>query len=130
MRNRTTKVYGKKMADSKSHSNRVVQNIAHLGKAVVVELAGDIDLHRATDLRASLLEIMHKKPALTVIDLHRVGFMDSSGLATLIEALQISRRHDGELKLVGIQQRVRSIFEISRLDNIFQIYDSQAEALA
>ncbi|KPK75170.1 MAG: hypothetical protein AMJ79_12365 [Phycisphaerae bacterium SM23_30] len=97
---------------------------------VVLELSGDIDLHRSVDLRSSLLETLGEQPAVTVINMREVGFMDSSGLATLVEAMQLSRRYGGQLKLVGISRRVRSIFEISRLDKIFQIYDNEAEALS
>jgi anti-sigma B factor antagonist len=118
------------MSETKSNPNSIVQSIRHQDQVVIIDLAGEIDLHRATGLRGSLLEVMQKKPAVTVINLSRVEFMDSSGLATLIEALQLSRRFKGELKLVGIQQRVRSIFEIARLDSIFHIYDTEAEALA
>jgi len=77
-----------------------------------------------------LLETLGEQPAVTVINMREVGFMDSSGLATLVEAMQLSRRYGGQLKLVGISRRVRSIFEISRLDKIFQIYDNEAEALS
>jgi anti-sigma B factor antagonist len=59
----------------------------------------------------------------------QVEFMDSSGLATLVGALKWCRRNGSQLKLVGLVQRVRNIFEISRLESIFQIYDSEAEAL-
>ena len=110
-------------------TDNVVQKIRRQDGKIVLYLAGDIDLHRSVDLRASLLETMRQKPAAVVINMSEVGFMDSSGLATLVEALQLSRRYGGQLKLVGICQRVRSIFEISRLDKIFQIYDDEAEAL-
>jgi len=67
---------------------------------------------------------------MVIIDMNEVEFMDSSGLAVLVEALQLTRRDNRVLKLVGLHPRVRSMFEISRLDNLFQIYNSQAEALS
>lgn len=115
-------------ANDKLHS--VVQNVTRKGEIVFVELAGDIDMHRSMDLRESLLEVMGQKPPVTLIDMTQVSFMDSSGLATLVEALQLAHRFEGQLKLVGVQKRVRSIFEISRLDSIFPMYESQGEALA
>jgi anti-sigma B factor antagonist len=117
------------MADANRSSQNVVQNIRREGQAVIMDLVGDIDLHRAANLRASLLDVVQEKPALTVINMSQVEFMDSSGLATLVEALQISRRHNTKLRLVGMRPRVRGIFEISRLDGIFQICGSEAEAL-
>lgn len=56
--------------------------------------------------------------------------MDSSGLGTLVEALRWSRRNGGQLKLVGLAESVRSVFEISRLETVFEIYDTEAEALS
>lgn len=110
--------------------NNVVRKIRRENGAIVLELAGDIDLHRSVELRAGLLETIQEKPAVLVINMSEVGFMDSSGLATLIEAMQLSRRNGGQLRLVGLNHRVRSIFEISRLDKIFQIFENESEALS
>jgi len=118
------------MTKSNDNPDMVVQNIRREGTVTVLELAGDIDLHRSVELRECLLEIMQKKPKTLVINLSQVGFMDSSGLATLVEAMQLSRRYGGGIKLVGVQQRVRSILEISRLDSIFPMFENEAEALA
>ena len=108
----------------------IIKNVRHEGQAVVLELAGEIDMRCSVDLRGKFMELLQKKPPVLIVDMSQVEFMDSSGLATLVEALQWSRRNNGELKLVGLKQRVRSIFEISRLESIFQIYDNEAEALS
>lgn len=118
------------MIESNSNPGIVVQNIRRDGGVTVLELAGDIDLHRSVELRESLLEVMGEKPETVIINLNQVGFMDSSGLATLVEAMQLSRRYGGALKLVGVQPRVRSILEISRLDRIFPMFENESEALA
>lgn len=76
------------------------------------------------------MELFQDKPPVLVVNMTQVEFMDSSGLATLVGALKWCRRNDSQLKLVGLVQRVRNIFEISRLESIFQIYDSEAEALS
>ena len=109
-------------------STSLVRQIRRENSAVVVELAGAIDLHRSIPLRACLLEVLAEQPPLTILNLAAVDFMDSSGLATLIEALQLSRRQQILLRLVHLQPRVRSIFEISRLDKIFAIYETEAAA--
>jgi len=108
----------------------VVKNIRNEADAVVLELCGDVDMARSVELRERLREVLSDKPSVTVINLAQVGFMDSSGLATLVEALQISRRNGGELRLADLAARVRGIFEIARLDTVFKIYASEAEALA
>ena len=118
------------MVHRHSDSGSVVKSVKQQDKAIIMELAGDIDLHHSVDLRQHLLDIMEKRPCVTIVNMSQVAFMDSSGLATLVEALQLCRRYEGELRLVGMQPRVRSIFEISRLDSIFKTYDSEAEALA
>ena len=108
----------------------VVKSIRNDADAVVLELCGDVDMARSVELRERLREVLSGKPKLTVVNLAQVGFMDSSGLATLVEALQISRRSGGELRLADLAVRVRSVFEIARLDTVFKIYASEAEALA
>ena len=118
------------MTRPNSNPGSVVENIRREDGVTILAIAGDIDMHRSVEMRERLLEVMSEKPETTVINLSRVDFMDSSGLATLVEAMQLSRRYGGQIKLVGVQQRVRSILEISRLDSIFPIFESEAEALA
>jgi anti-anti-sigma factor len=118
------------MRETNPNPGSVVTNIRRDDGVTVLELAGDIDLHRSVELRENMLEVMGEKPKTVVINLSQVDFMDSSGLATLVEAMQLSRRYGGLLKLVGVQPRVRSILEISRLDSIFPMFESEAEALA
>ena len=117
------------MTDQKNNSN-IVKNITRRDDVVILQLAGEIDMHCSTELRGELLEISQNPPAQTIINMSEVDFMDSSGVAVLIEALQLHRRNNGRLKLVGINQRVRSIFEVSRLDTVFEIYDSENEAVS
>ena len=64
-----------------------------------------------------------------VVDLSGVPYMDSSGVASLVKLLARIRKTGIELRLCGLTDRVRSIFEITRLDSVFQIYPSQQEAL-
>ena len=118
------------MNDDIQDNDGVVRKITRKGETVILELAGQIDMHHAVQLRGALLETLDNKPLVTVVDLGGVDFMDSSGLATFVEALNTSRKNGTQLKLVALQERVKSIFEISRLDSLFQIYSSLQEALA
>ena len=63
-----------------------------------------------------------------VIDLGNVPYMDSSGVATLVEGMQLANRAGAVLVLVGMQERVKSIFEIARLDTVFKIVNELSEA--
>ena len=101
-----------------------------INTATVVALDGEIDLIRSPQLRDELMALLNADVQHLVIDLSQVPFMDSSGVATLVEALQVQRRKDYKLVLCGMQTKVRSIFEISRLDMVFTIVDDAAAAAA
>jgi anti-sigma B factor antagonist len=96
----------------------------------VLPLKGEIDLHVSPSVTASLNEIINKKPERMVVDLSDVSYIDSAGLAALIEAMQKVEGSGGKFMLAGLQETVRSIFEISRLDQVFQIFPDVDAALA
>ncbi|MDH3583990.1 MAG: STAS domain-containing protein, partial [Phycisphaerae bacterium] len=101
-----------------------------LEDGVCLQLQGDIDLNSAPDLRVALMEADEQRPKRLIIDLGRVPYMDSSGVATLIEAMQRLRKYDGSMVLCGLQPNVRGIFEVSRLDTVFTLVDDLAAARA
>lgn len=96
---------------------------------VVLSPDGDIDLSRSPSLRTSLKQVQAGKPGRLVVDLEHVDYMDSSGIATLVEALQHARRTGTQMVLCGMKERVRSIFEIARLDTVFTIVETREQAL-
>lgn len=99
-----------------------------LPDGVLLAPSGEIDLARSPSMRAQVAEAMKQSPRRVVIDLSKVPYMDSSGVATLVEALQISRKTGAKLFLCGLTPRVRSILEISRLDTVFTIVADRAAA--
>ncbi|MBA3273708.1 MAG: STAS domain-containing protein [Chthoniobacterales bacterium] len=96
----------------------------------VLPLEGEIDLHVSPTIAASLRTMVEQKPKYLVVDLSRVTYIDSSGLAVLIEAMQNVASYSGKFALSGLQDAVRPIFEIARLDQVFRIYDNVDAALA
>lgn len=98
--------------------------------AMILQPVGEIDLSRSPALRTHLKMALQGKPARLIVDLQDVPYMDSSGVATFVEAMQQARRHSCELILCGLQDRVRSIFEIARLDMVFTILADVEEAKA
>jgi len=90
---------------------------------------GEIDLGRAPAFREHISSVQQKKPRRLIVDLGQVPYMDSSGVATLVEAMQTARRSGSKLVLCNMQARVRSIFEIARLDSVFTICKSAEEGL-
>ena len=99
-------------------------------KPGVLPLEGEIDLHVAPQLSASLATLIATKPPQVVVDLSKVTYIDSSGLAALIEAMQNVARYGGKFALSGLQESVRPIFEIARLDQVFIIFPHVDAALA
>ena len=95
----------------------------------VLPLKGEIDLHVSPSVTASLNEMIDKKPKRLVFDLSSVTYIDSAGLAALIQAMQRVEAYGGKFLLAGLQETVRSIFEISRLDQVFQIFPATDAAL-
>jgi anti-sigma B factor antagonist len=93
-------------------------------------LEGEIDLHVSPRIAASLSAMIERKPKKLVVDLAKVSYIDSSGLAVLIEAMQNVQAYGGKFALAGLQEAVRPIFEIARLDQVFGIYPDVAAALA
>ena len=89
--------------------------------AVIVSPEGDVDLSRSPVLRNSLKQALTAKPKRLVVDLGLVDYMDSSGVATLVEALQVQRKGGNKLVLCSLQPKVRGIFEIARLNMVFEI---------
>jgi anti-sigma B factor antagonist len=96
----------------------------------VLPLKGEIDLHVSPVVTASLTAMIDKKPERMVIDLSDVTYIDSAGLAALIQAMQKVEAYGGKFLLAGLQETVRSIFEISRLDQVFRIFPDTDTALA
>ena len=99
-------------------------------RSKVLPLKGEIDLHVSPSVTASLNSMIEKKPQRLVVDLSGVSYIDSAGLAALIGAMQKVEGYGGKFLLAGLQETVRSIFEISRLDQVFQIFPDADAALA
>ena len=95
----------------------------------VVALEGEIDLEQAGAVRRALLDSL-KKGRNVLVDLSKVTYIDSSGIASLVEGLQVARRQRSELALVAVNQRVRRVLELARLDKVFSIHADLAAATA
>ncbi|MBA4029183.1 MAG: anti-sigma factor antagonist [Planctomyces sp.] len=94
---------------------------------IVLSPEGDIDLMGSPALRTEITKAQQTGKDL-VIDLSKVPYMDSSGLATLVGAMQAARRTRKQITLCGLTDRVRSIFSIARLENVFRIVPTLDDA--
>jgi anti-sigma B factor antagonist len=110
-------------------SETIIQQTLPLPDGIQVHPVGDIDLSRSPQLRLELLHLAKSNHKRLVIDLAQVPYMDSSGVATLIETLhQVQRKSGGRLILCSLQPKVLSIFEIARLNMVFTIVENAAAA--
>lgn len=101
----------------------------HINDIAVLELEGRFDSHTAPPVRDLLEEITRQKPANIVINLASVHFVDSTALSSLVAGMKRARQLDGDLRLCDLQQPVRMIFELTRLDRAFEIFTGEAEAV-
>ena len=94
---------------------------------VVFQVSGEINISTSPELKKQF----EKQPsAKIVVDLEKVTYIDSSGLATLVEILKKTKQQSGSLALSGLSAKVRSLFEITKLDKLFSIVPSQEEAVS
>ena len=98
--------------------------------ASILHLEGEIDLHASPTLRTELHDYVEKKPPVLLIDFSAVNYIDSSGLATLIEYVRDSKPYAGKFALFGLQPKVKMVFELVRLNELFTISESKEAACA
>ena len=92
----------------------------------VFQVQGEINISTSPQLKKSFEKLAAKK---VVVDLEKVSYVDSSGLATLVEMLKKTRGQGGSLGLAGMSDKVKSLFEITKLDKLFQIFPDLKEAV-
>ena len=90
----------------------------------IVELSGEIDLERSPELRQLLDSRAKARTPALALDFRDVSFIDSSGLATLVEYCRKAQDFDGRFAIFGLSERVRTVFEIVRLQEFLGLYDS------
>lgn len=99
------------------------------GKIILAVSEERLDASNSADLREKLLALLEEGGQHLVVDLSHVGFIDSSGLGALLSGFKTSNLRSGSLVLAGLQPRVQSMFELTRLHRVFEIFPSVADAL-
>ena len=101
------------------------------GAATIVDVNGDVTLYNAPQLRAMLVELMKEKHSPRVIvNLTDVKYIDSAGVASLVEGLKLSRELKTGFALFGLQRSPRQVLELTHLVKVFSIFETEPEALA
>ena len=99
--------------------------------ALVIDVKGQVDLFSSPKLRSAILEAFNTTQGTRIaINLGEVTYMDSSGVASLVEGLQMARTKKRGLVLFGLQKGTKELLELARLDKIFIIRATELEALA
>ena len=97
---------------------------------VVIAPSTDIDMSRSPELRTAIRQEMGSGVHKMIVDLVDVNYMDSSGLATLVEAMRNASKTETKLVICNMHEKVSAIFEIARLDSFFSIVESRDDAIS
>jgi anti-sigma B factor antagonist len=105
-------------------------SIRQVANATVVDVVGDITLYNSPNVRKTLLDLLKTKLApRVVVNLQQVRYIDSAGVASLVEALKTSRDLKSGFALYGLTKTTREVLELTRLIRVFEVYDTEEEAL-
>jgi anti-sigma B factor antagonist len=96
----------------------------------IFALEGDIDFHYAPVLRSRLQSKTQSRTPVLVLDLTKVNYIDSTGLAIIMEYFRDAAKHGGILCLAGLNENLKTIFEIVRLDKAIPMFVTVPDALA
>jgi len=89
-----------------------------------LRVSGEVNIHTSPQLRDRLKPLLNAQTRELHVDLSGVDFMDSAGIATLVEGLQWSRASGGRFVLSGLTDSVRDVFALAKLDTVFDIQDA------
>jgi anti-sigma B factor antagonist len=100
------------------------------GNATIVDVIGDITLYNSPEVRKVLLRLIKEESVPRVIvNLEKVKYIDSAGVASLVEGLKVSRDLKSGFALYGLSRTTRDVLELTRLIKVFEVYDNEEEAL-
>jgi len=98
------------------------------GAYAVVELSGDVDLSCSPEARETILDCLHRGHSV-LVDLSGVTYIDSSGVASLVEGYQTAKKQNLGFGLIGVSHAAMSVLQLARLDKVFPIHASVSERL-
>ena len=104
-------------------------HVRSLDKISVIDGTGDVDLYSSPILRDALLAEIKADGPSVLVNMSGVTYIDSSGIATLVEGLQLSRQTKTRFGLFGLRPNARSVLELARLNKVFVIFENEVEAL-
>ena len=102
----------------------------HPGGVLVIEVDGQLIVGNRQDLKQRVLDALESGDRKFLIDFARTGYIDSSGLGVLVSLSKKIRDEGGDLRLAGLNEDLKTLFELTKLDTLFAITDSAEQALA
>jgi anti-sigma B factor antagonist len=103
--------------------------VRELNDVAIIDASGEVDLYSSTQLREALVKELNSAVSSVLINMTGVSYVDSSGIATLLEGLQLSRKTQKRYGLFGLQKNARSVLRLARLDTVFTIWETEQEAV-
>jgi anti-sigma B factor antagonist len=101
-----------------------------IGNSTIVDVVGDITLYNSPEMRKVLLDLLKvKHVARLIVNLERVKYIDSAGIASLVEGLKLSRDLKSGFALYGLSPTARQVLELTRLIKVFEVHNNEQEAL-
>lgn len=103
----------------------------HEGAATILALSGDVTLYNTPEVRKAILGLLkEKRVAELLVDMRAVRYIDSSGVASLVEGLKASRDMGSRFALYGLTKTAREVLELTRLMRVFEVHETEQQALA
>jgi anti-sigma B factor antagonist len=101
-----------------------------VGNATIVDVVGDITLYNSPQMRKVLLDLLkEKRVPRVIVNLKSVRYIDSAGVASLVEGLKVSRDMKSGFALFGLSRTTREVLELTRLIKVFEVYETEEESL-
>jgi len=93
------------------------------GNFSILALSGEVDLHYSPEARKQILALLNNNNNV-LVDLSAVSYIDSSGIASLVEGFQLARNKKLQFGLVGVSEAAHQVLQLARLDKVFLIRDN------
>jgi anti-sigma B factor antagonist len=101
-----------------------------MGQATILDLAGDITLFNSPELRNAMLDQLREKRAgHLIVNMTGVPYVDSSGVASLVEGLKSAREHGARFALFGLSKSAKTVLELTHLLRVFEVHLTEEEAV-
>jgi len=97
---------------------------------LIFDIKGELDAKAAPELKDRIMEKINQGFHRVLVNLSDITYLDSAGLGVLVSGLKIATRQNGDLRMWGLQEEVKNIFQLTRLNKVFQIFDTEEQALA